>query len=430
MKINVCASANSKYVRYLYIMLLSLMENNKKHDLTIYVLTRDFSDSDRDILKKLAYTYDQNINIVDIDESDFKNFPETQKLTLEAYFRLEIIDRLPQTLDRIIYFDVDMIIRGDIGDLYATPLENYYFGACLDMIAYELMPKHRELFGRYDDLRYFNSGMMIWNLDEMRGKISFKDFYAAAVELNFDLPLADQDILNYKYYDHTKYLDPEKFNYMVTKYLRDGWDGYENNNAIVLHFTSISPWAVGPKSPIFNIWWEYARKTPFYVELLEEQLLRVEKHISQTEIKGAVSRPDRGIIIKNLDTMVRYKGKGVFEGLFETDKKYVLYGAGRLAGRLMDVLCYEGLSERIVGVIDRKEEKLFYGLPVYKNCMWMDNNSSYFVIVTPSYDTERIIADVQDVAQKGGLMIEIITITEWLRRLEELTDHGFLGEHK
>lgn len=38
-------------------------------------------------------------------------------------------------MDKILYLDVDMVIKGDISEVFNIPLENHPFGVCEDMNA-------------------------------------------------------------------------------------------------------------------------------------------------------------------------------------------------------------------------------------------------------------------------------------------------------
>ena len=143
--------------------------------------------------------------------------PTNFRYSLETYFRFKIPEMIPQEVEKILYLDVDLIIQKSIRGLFEIEMGDYYFAACRDFMEPELIPSKRELFGRYDDLRYFNAGVMLWNLKKIRGIVRFEDLIHAGEELNFNLPCVDQEILNYLYYDKNIYLDPEEYNYLVLR---------------------------------------------------------------------------------------------------------------------------------------------------------------------------------------------------------------------
>lgn len=418
MHINICFSANSKYLRYLYIAVLSAFENNKFNELSVYILQRDFSEYDKNMLLKLAEKYSQRISFVNIDEKKYSKFPTKNRYSMETYFRFDIPDSLPENVDRVIYFDVDMIIIGDLSELYDIDLDGYYFAACQDMMAEQLLPAQQMLFKRTDDLRYFNAGMIVWNLKEMRGKVSFDDFVNAAEELDFDLPLVDQDVLNYKYYKKTLFIDPKKYNFMVSTYCRDGWNG-EDNNALVLHYTGVNPWNVGPKAPLYEIWWDYARKSPFYVELLEEQLIRTEEYLFEKEKSKYVVSKDMDYPTQ-LRIMLEIKGMGYVKKLLsESKEKYCIWGGGALGRALCEMAHFENADELIAGIIDGSDIKPIYNIPAYRDMDWLEDDIKYHIIITPYKNVEEIR---QRIAGEGKSNVEVSSLSELLVRLKLMSE--------
>ena len=418
MRINICFSANSKYIRYLYIALISIFENNRDNKLTVYILQRDFTDNDKEVIWKLTDMYSQKTVFIETDEARYSRFPTRDRYTLETYFRFEIPTALPETIEKVIYFDVDMIITGDLAELYDIDLSGYYFAACQDMMARQLLPAQQMLFKRTDDLRYFNAGMMVWNLKEMRGKVSFDDFVNAAEELDFNLPLVDQDVLNYKYYKKTLFIDPKKYNFMVSTYCRDGWTG-EYNNALVLHYTGVNPWNVGPKAPLYETWWDYARKSPFYVELLEEQLRRTEEYLFEREKNNYVVSKEMDYPTQ-LQIMLEIKGMGVVKKILsESEEKYCIWGGGALGKAFCELVHFENVGELIAGIIDGKDIKTMYNIPIYHDMGWFEDNINYHIIITPYKKVEEIR---QRIISEGKSNVEVSSLSELLVKLKLMSE--------
>ena len=150
---NIVVSANSKYMRYLYVMLVSLFENNRDSAITIYVMQKDFSDYDKRNINDLALSFGQEVVFLYVDRSRFAGLPVTEKFSIEAYFRLIMGELLPVKVDKALYLDVDVIVYGRIRELYETDITGYIAAVCPDMDHPVLDPAKRELFGRKVDLR-------------------------------------------------------------------------------------------------------------------------------------------------------------------------------------------------------------------------------------------------------------------------------------
>ena len=420
MKAYICASANSKYMRYLYVMMYSLFQSNSKNEITMFIFQRDFTDADKACLNELTKKFQQTIKYIDIDERKYIKFPEKYRYSLEVYFRFEILDKIPSNMDRVLYLDVDMIVRNDLSELLLTNMGDCYFAVCQDMIVPELLPQHKVLFNRFNELKYFNSGMMLWNLPVIRSNgISFNDFVKAGEELDFELPMVDQDIFNYKFYDKVMYLPSKKWNFMVTKYVQNGWHNDDmENDAAILHFTGVNPWIAGPKAPIYKIWWEFAKKTPFYVSLLEEQLEKSEEYIFKKNTDGILPTSTAKGVNACLDMLLTIKGLGIIRKEFSSsDKKYCVWGYGFLGKRFFDVIRHEHADEYVVAIMDNNPaigQKASITTPFHNDFNWLHENQEYIFIITPSYENDKIFEQIRNAC---GNEAEPITLLRFLKRM-------------
>ena len=279
-QINIATSLNSLYLRYTYVMLKSLYMNNENLDIHVYILQNDLTDSDKNHLNELTKQYNYSINYIFIDKSLFPtSLPTTTSWSLETYYRLTLLDLLPDNIDRLLYLDVDMIINKSIRELYFTPFDGKLFCACEDMTVangFDDTDKRRELFKNIlsDNSKYFNAGMMLWNIKELRKHYSFKSYIDLAQKLNFKLTAPDQDLLNYMHAGQIKYLDEYQYD-LFTKLIYNHGFHYDDIRASVTiaHFAGTKPWeGQYVHYDIEQLWWDYAKLTPFYFELLEEYL--------------------------------------------------------------------------------------------------------------------------------------------------------------
>jgi len=404
----ICVSANSKYMRYLYVMLVSLFETNGDCNIEVFIFQRDFSQNDKFAMNDLASKYNQKISFIEIDESDFDCLPTTFRYSIETYFRFKIIDLIPQRIEKVLYLDVDLLIRGSLKDLYDTCLDNYYFAACTCMIEPKLIASKQDLFGRYDDLRYFNAGVMLWNLKALRGNVNFNTFIEAGRKLDFNLPCVDQEILNFLYYKNNLYLDPIKYNYLVLHDL-DGTN-LSTPQTIIYHYNWFNPWQVGPKSAKYDEWWRCAKKTPYYEDLIFEQLLRTEEYIKSLSEKNnmedaIVFRENVYEMLLNLDNNVRMKNK-------MENGEYAIFGAGKVGTIFYNFLVRNGLDSCIKEIIDLGGKKTFLGREVLQSIENLDKG--IIIIVTPSNEVEKIVKSLQE---QCGDYNKVISLLDFLRTI-------------
>ena len=126
------------------------------------------------------------------------------RYTEAASFRLLLPELLPE-YDRIVYIDCDVIVRQDVGKLYAeTDLCQNWLGAVFEAPIEQQAERFRAL--GCDPNRYFNSGFLLMNLKQMRAdKVSEKLLAACRVPY---LEFPDQDALNQVYQGHVLPLSP------------------------------------------------------------------------------------------------------------------------------------------------------------------------------------------------------------------------------
>ena len=388
-KMNICMAANSAYMRYQYVMLTSLFESNRDSEIVVYILQKDFTDSDKNYVLMLAKSYNQIVEFIDIPESFFAKLPTDHIYSVEVYFRLMMPELLPISLERVLYLDVDILVLKSLEELYNDDIKGYYFGACIDINMGDLSEHRQHQYGRYDDLRYFNSGVMLWNLDLIRRSYDFDSYLCAAEKLNYDLPCVDQDILNYLYYDKVKYLDPYKYNYLPIIHLcqerKNEWGKLEDVR--ILHFAGCSPWRNGIKPEEYRLWWKYAKMTPFYSELLEEQLFRIE----ETQIDGRLLQERE--IGQIMELSYELKGTDKIEKKLR-DKDVCIYGVGKMGHHFWKMINKECIDYDHFYIIDKKAEGDFEGIRIRNSFDWMDDEKDYIVIVTPTYQVDIVKEEV------------------------------------
>lgn len=167
-----------------------------------------------------------------------------------AYYRIFLAEILPQTLDKVLYLDGDIIVRHSLLPLWNTDLsDNYAIGAAIDWAE-----ERQEVFERLGYSRqkgHFNSGVMLINLDYWRTHDIAKDCINYLTDYPERIVFVDQDVLNVVLQDK-KLQIPLKYNYQtgflrkvpewnVEKHDEEIEDGMKD--PVIVHFTEANkPW--------------------------------------------------------------------------------------------------------------------------------------------------------------------------------------------
>lgn len=273
---NIAVALNQKYFYYTYVMLTSLFENNKDSSVRVFVLHSDLDDESISAFSDLAAQYKGEVQAILIDRTFFpKDLPFNEQWSLEMYYRLMLPDILPHDVDRILYIDVDTIVNQSIREFYETDFEEKYFVVCRDIPAEKLNDIRRQETFRFlfeQGNYYFNSGVMLWNIQALRGKYHLRDYLETAKALEGKLVAPDQDILNYVHWEHVKYADETRYDLFARVASNEGFT-YEKvkNETAIIHFAGTKPWnGDNVHFDIEMLWWDYAKKTPYYAQLCEE----------------------------------------------------------------------------------------------------------------------------------------------------------------
>lgn len=277
---NVAASFNKKYVDYAIVLFTSFCINNPEHN-RIFVLHSELEKEDLKKLRNAMSVFDAEIIELNVSERMNKlQLPVTEFWSKEIYYRLMLPEILPPDVDRILYMDVDVIVHGPVDELYYSDFEGMDLMAADDSNNTNKVGSFKEIVrekifkSKEGDIRYFNSGILVMNIEKMRHDYPFEVYLRAMEEWDCQMSAPDQDILNYVHYGKVKFIPWEKYDLFAKIAFNDGWT-YEDvkNKNMIIHFAGAKPWNFdGIRYEIERFWWEYAAKTPIYQRLMERFL--------------------------------------------------------------------------------------------------------------------------------------------------------------
>lgn len=276
---NIATALNRKYVRYTGVMLTSLCENNPCH-IDAYILHSELTDGDFSSLRECLKKYDITLHPLYVDREKFATRMYTDAMwSIEAYYRLMLFDLLPETVERLFYFDVDIIINKPIGGFYEMDFDGNDLIACEDdcgnCLPEHYGPVHRELFGTPErcNYHYFNSGVMLMNVAQMRKNYHYEYYISVADKVwNYRMEAPDQDLLNYVHWDKVGYVPFERYNLFARiAYYCDISYRTVKDKVSIIHYTWYKPWdGTVAHFDLEQIWWDYAKTTCFYDSLSRE----------------------------------------------------------------------------------------------------------------------------------------------------------------
>jgi len=183
-------------------------------------------------------------------------------VTQGALFRLLLPELVVAA--KIIYFDCDIIVNLDIGRLWELDLQDRPIAAVLDPGIPTFPDK---ILQRIQNtgvslLAYFNSGVVVLNLDCLRRNYQLFNQATAYLKRWPELVFPDQDALNWLFQQNYLQLD-SRFNKIVS---RSGVE--ELRQPAIWHFAGVKPWEYYD-SPLDMLYWQALALTPWQDKLFE-----------------------------------------------------------------------------------------------------------------------------------------------------------------
>lgn len=192
-----------------------------------------------------------------------------------ALLKFDIPQLFPQE-DKVLYLDSDILILGDLTQLYETDLGEHYAA-----VAKDLLGTHFDYHTRTGVSSYFNSGVLLLNTRKLReDEITARLFETKANE-TWNM-LMDQDTFNVTFAENVVWLHP-RYNLMYANNIASGWkmkrmasfygiseqDMIETmKKPVIQHLSShLKPW----KAPLAEKYLDYQEYRVLFEVLLERQ---------------------------------------------------------------------------------------------------------------------------------------------------------------
>lgn len=251
------------YIPFLGVALKSVIENSSKENkYEIKILYTKVSEENKNKIK--AYET-ENVSIEFVDLSSKLHEIEDKLYTRNyfsntTYFRLFIPELYPE-YDKAVYIDSDTVTLADIADLYNTDMGDNLIAGIPDG-AVQVTPVFQEyvekVVGVIDYNNYFNAGIIVMNLKELREYKFQEKFLYMLEKIKFEVA-QDQDYMNRLCKGRVKLLGFE-WNRMPAM-------GKQEGALKLIHYNlGCKPWYFDDVL-YQEYFWKYAKETEFYDEI-------------------------------------------------------------------------------------------------------------------------------------------------------------------
>lgn len=308
---NIALGFDKNFVVHAATTICSILENNKNVEINFYLLIdKSVNFFSKFLLKCLIHSYGKNLEFIDLSCS-FNNL-FTGSWSKAMYYPILLSGICPD--EKILFLDSDTLVTGDLSELYNVDLSDYYCAAVQDYgmlswikskhnIKLSILEKEMPIDCYFSEIRkwdmsdmkrYFNSGMLLLNLEKMRAD----DCEEKMINILKSEPLAcpDQDCFNICFHDKVNIISP-KYNFMVVSeeilaniedsafiQIKDYLE--KSELPLIIHHLA-KPWCPNGENVLYGeLYWKYRNKTIWRFNLDQKTLGFCKKKIIRLKISS------------------------------------------------------------------------------------------------------------------------------------------------
>ncbi len=258
--VNLLTAVNEAYLDPLAVMLYSFIRWNKT-ELNIYILHFEISpERQRQFRAQFRKRGNGRVNIyfLKAEKEIFSGIAEDQRYKYETNLRLLMLKMLPQETDRILWLDVDIIVKGNLRRLYEYPDKGQCAVVCDDMFPKSERSYVLKKSGMCHGDRYFNAGVMLLYLNNIRKMFREDDFTGWMHDNPEKLIYQDQSVLNNCFKHRLVWANAGIYNLQLLRVWELPDERRRLRRARIVHYnTKDKPWSSAYQGIGELLYWRY-----------------------------------------------------------------------------------------------------------------------------------------------------------------------------
>ncbi|MFI5398408.1 MAG: glycosyltransferase family 8 protein [Candidatus Binatia bacterium] len=261
-----CA-ANARYALPLAVTLRSALANlDPRRRLDIYVVADGIEASDQ---QRVACSLSARATVhwLRPQRSGFSGLPLWGRMSIATYDKLAIAELLPRAVRKIIWIDSDLLVLGDVAQLWDLDTAEHHVLAAQDVIVPHIASRFGvaayEELGVDGDAKYFNAGVMVINVALWRQEDIGRQALAYLKRYRDRVFFWDQEGLNAVLAGKWGEIDPRwNWNVSIDRLPLASWVRKESADPRIVHFTGhLKPWRYHGGSAHHALYFRYLDMT-------------------------------------------------------------------------------------------------------------------------------------------------------------------------
>lgn len=217
-----------------------------------------------EIAKISSVAADHKFQWCEIKDSRVLDFATRHHISRATYYRFAIAGFAPECFRRAIYLDSDLVVLGDLRELWHSELKGAPIGAVKDgFISSQEFAEKWQLAS--SAASYFNAGVLVLDLDELRRDNILETAVELLQERWEDFPWGDQDALNLMFWNRWTQIETcwniQRRMLVPMHAARRFTDRVPK----IVHYTEAEkPWLPGTWHPLAGLYFRYLKHTPYW----------------------------------------------------------------------------------------------------------------------------------------------------------------------
>jgi len=257
---NLAIAFDKNYLTPFYALITSIFVNNSKVPFVFHFIVRsDVTESEKKKISNYVEQNDSKCRFYEVDENLISQFVVLGKWTSSVYYKMFFPLIVPNTIDKMLYLDTDMLVIGHLKPLFEIDLLDKPLGA-----VYDNYVKVQPSLGIIEEGNYFNSGMLLYNLPIWNDLRISERAISFLTEFPEKIKFVDQCALNGVLLGNWFHIS-EKYN-LLYSYIPQAISKNELNefikDKVVIHFTLQRPWNFICKNRLRDLYKYYLKLSP------------------------------------------------------------------------------------------------------------------------------------------------------------------------
>ncbi len=277
---DVALAADPQYLQHAAATLHSLLQQHPR-GVRVHLVRSDSPAPRLDDLRGMVESMGAEFHVVTVPPERFARLKPHPFFGTHAWMRMLLPELLPE-VKRVLYLDSDTIICKPLDELVNIELDGHWVAAVVNPLYPHQSLDRLSSLGIHEVPRYFNSGVLLMDLEVMRANGLCDDLLQFADEHHENFLYPDQDVLNAVLKGRWLNVSPQFNAQSVIFDLRVSELPFDRATVLqarrdpaIVHFSGLlKPWMDACGHPLRKLYWSHVRQTPWHAAQIENRFWR------------------------------------------------------------------------------------------------------------------------------------------------------------